>query len=656
MKSPGAAGHYSFESFRFYPATGELLSDGKARKLRPQASLALELLISRGGELVTRGELREALWPDERVVMFESSIAAVMRELRRALGDDPKAPRFVETIPKRGYRFVRLSDTAPTKTDGTATRRHVSQSAGGGFLRVLQGLALASIVLLPGSAENSGPAAVATHYAEPVTVAVLPFETLTPPSHNAMAEILPRDLVGWLGIAAPASLRVIDRTRGEGGAPPDFVLRGSVRGYGGDEDAVVVSARLLSGADGGFLWGEDYRRLPLDPDLTVREVSARIAESVLSSVVPDWSNGHEASVAKDAAVAHFRRGMKALMLFDPQRTNEAIDAFAQATQLDSKFHAAHAHLAVALINWVGPPLTTNRVEQARQAAQRSIELEPRNAVGYRVLGEIGLYFDRDWQLAGNRLERSVELAPSSASGHHSYAAWLSSRGRHDEALREIELAEALDPGSVAISIDAMMLHFYARDFDATIRAARRLQQLWPNSKSSHQYAVLSHLAVGDITQAAAKARAVLAGRNAILADSRAAMALSDSEALEAYWMHGLDTARHYVQQDDADPSFLSIHYIQLGQSDAAIDALEAAVNDNRFSYVLPYLGVSPAFDSLCGYPRFERILRDLRQSALNSESVESRCAAAIEAAALSPTRGMLVDAHRGKKPGDVAER
>jgi tetratricopeptide (TPR) repeat protein len=274
--------------------------------------------------------------------------------------------------------------------------------------------------------------------------------------------------------------------------------------------------------------------------------------------------------------------------------------------------------------------------QARQAAQRSIELEPRDSVGHRVLGEISLYFDRDWQLAGNRLERSVELAPSAAAGHHSYAAWLSSRGRHDEALREIELAEALDPGSDAISIDAMMLRFYARDFDGTIRAARRLEQLWPDSKSSHQYTVLSHLAMGDIAQAAAKARTVLARSNTTLADSRPEMALTDSEALEAYWMHGLEVVRRYVQQDDVDPSFLSIHYIQLGQSDAAIDALETAVKDNRISYLLPYLGVSPAFDSLCGYPRFERILRDLRQSALNSESVESRCAAAIKAAASSP--------------------
>lgn len=637
MKNQGVAGGCSFESFQFYPATGELLRDGQALKLRPQASLALELLISRGGELVTREELRDALWPDGRVVMFESSIAVVIRELRRALGDDPKEPRFVETIPKRGYRFVtRPSGATPRRAaDGTTTPRHDSRTAVGGFLRISQGLALAAVVLLRGSAGSPGPTAVAMHYAEPVTVAVLPFENLTPPSHNAMAEILPRELVGWLGIAAPASLRVIDRTRGEAGAPPHFVLRGSVYG---NKDAVVVSARLLSGTDSGFVWGEEYRRRTLDLNLTGRELSARIAEGALSNALPEWSNGYEVPVVKDAAVEHFQRGINALMLFDPQKTNEAIDAFAQATQLDPTFHAAHAHLAVALINWVGPPLTVNRVEEARQAAQRSIELEPRNSVGHRVLGEIALYFDRDWQLAGNRLERSVELAPSGAAGHHSYAAWLSSRGRHDEALRGIELAEALEPGSVAISIDAMMLHFYARDFDGTIRAARRLEQLWPDSKSSHRYTVLSHLAVGNITRAAAKARAVLAGPNTSLADSRATMALTDPEALEAYWMHGLDVGRHYVQQDDGDPSFLSIHYLQLGQSDAAIDALETAVKDNKFSYLLPYLGVSPAFDSLCGHPRFERILRDLRQSALNSESVEWRCAAAISAAASSPTR------------------
>jgi tetratricopeptide (TPR) repeat protein len=281
---------------------------------------------------------------------------------------------------------------------------------------------------------------------------------------------------------------------------------------------------------------------------------------------------------------------------------------------------------------MGPSLAAERIEQARQAALRAVELEPRNAVAHRVLGEIALFFDRDWQRAGRHLERSVRLSPSAAPGHHSYASWLSSRGRHDEALREIRLAEALDSGSVVISIDAMLLHFYARDFEGTVHAARRLQQLWPASQSAHRYIVMSRLATGDVAGAAAEARAVLAGSEPTAAESRSTPAMADTEALEAYWQASLSTVLQYVQENQADPSFLSFHYLQLGQPEAAVDSLEKAVATGRFSYLLPYLGVSPAYDSLCGNRRFERILRDLRQSALTAESVESRCGAAMQAA------------------------
>lgn len=647
MRNKGVDGRYYFESFRFDAGSGELSNSGRSLKLRPQVSLALELLVSRRGELVTREEFRDALWPDERIVMFESSIAAVMRELRRALGDNPKSPRFIETIPKRGYRFVPAAANAPAKAASPAQPARIAGSrqgrfrgTAGGFLNLSQGLAIAMIVLLPGAVERMPPLAQGPR-AEPVSVAVLPFENLSALSpQSALAEALPRDIVGRLGPVAPEGLRVIDRTgtSESGGTSADFVLRGSVRAAGEGSAEAVVSARLLAGANGAFVWGEDFRRLPQEVNLTAGELSARVAGSVLSSTLPGWSNGYEPSLTTSEAAEHYRRGLAAVDRFEPQANAEAIDAFEQALRLDPAFDAAHARLAETLTHWVGPVVTADRLERARQAALRAIELEPRNAIAHRVLGEIGLFFDRDWQLAGRRLERSVELAPAAAPGHHSYAAWLSSRGRHDEALREIDLAEALDPASVAVSIDVMLLHYYARDFEGTIAAARRLRQLWPESHSSYRFTVLSQLAMGDTAAAASEARAALAGRKPTPAESRSAVALTDSEALEAYWKASLEAVKRYVEENDGDPTFLSLLYVQLGQQDAAVDALEEALAKQRFSYFLPFLGVSPAYDSLCGHRRFERILRDLHQSALNSESVDSRCAGAMQAAARHPAR------------------
>lgn len=638
MKDAEVEGCYSFESFSFNAATGELLSPDRSCKLRPQASKALEILVSRHGGMVTREELRDALWPDERIVMFESSIAAVIRELRRALGDDSKSPRFIETIPKRGYRFVAAVARPPVEADAqrderqtAGVRRRYFRATAGGFLTLAQGLAIALIVLLPGAVERMPP--LAEPPAEPVYVSVLPFEAADgAPAQAALAEALPRYVVGRLGPVAPERLRIIDAgdPRETGGADPDYLLRGSIRDAGAGE--AVVSVRLLTGSGGAYVWGEDYRRAPAAVDLTAREVSARIAGNVLSSALPLWHDGYSPSppVAVPAAAQHYRRGVEALGRFDPDANAEAVHAFEEAIRLDPEFDAAHARLAEALTHWVGPVVTPDRIERARRAALAATELAPRNALAQRVLGEIALFFDRDWRSAGERLSRSVQLAPAAAPGHHSYAAWLSARGRHAEALREIELAGALDPGSVAISIDVMLLHYYARDFAGTIAAADRLQQLWPESHSSYRFAVLSHLELGNDAEAADRARAALAIGQPALAESRAA--LGDSEALEAYWRTSLEVVRQFVRERNGDPTFLSLLYLQLGQPDAAIDTLEEALARDRFSYFLPYLGVSPAYDPLCGHPRFERILRGLHQAALSSESVDSRCAAVLQAA------------------------
>lgn len=642
MSQAEIADGVAFGSFRFNAASGELHGPDGSIKLRPQASLALELLLLRQGEVVSRHELRELLWPDKRIVLFEASIAAVIRELRRALGDDSKAPRFIETIPKRGYRFISQSAQVQPGIAGavdSARRKNGRRVALGGYLLLAAGLAIAMFVLPAGDRERVRSQSRAALDADPVTVAVLAFEELTGRAeHKVLADSLHRELVGWLGAVAPERLRVVNRIGAEkAGAglddekPADFVVLGSVRD---DRGAAVISAEMLFGADGSFAWGEHYRRKAEDTGLTAREVAARIADRVVAKSLPQESSGSGAASSNFAAADAFRRGSRALGQLSEGKTLEAVEAFREATELDPAFSAAQAHLGEALISWIGPAVTQDRVERARQAALTSIDLVPGNAVGHRVLGEIELYYDRDWQAAGILLERSVALAPSDASGHHSYAAWLSARGRHGEALREIDLAAALDPASVAISIDVMFLHYYARDFRGTISAARRLKQLWPASQASHRFIVLSRLATGDIEAAAAEARTVLAGADSKTpAAAQSVSALSDSEALEAYWTASLRAISRHVRDNSGDPAALAMPYVQLGRFDAANSALESALASGRFSYFLPYLGVSPAFDPMCGHYRFERILRRLRQSALTDERDLPRCAAATANAA-----------------------
>lgn len=616
------SGQYVFGPFRFDPAACELSRPGGAVRLRPQVAAALDLLLANRGRVVSRAELRRALWPDSRVVMFEASIAAVLRELRRALDDDPRAPRCIETVPKRGYRFL-----APAAA-GDGARAEAPQGAfrhgkRGGFLRISAAVSLAFVAALAGDTRIDDATRAAA-----ITVAVLPFEAPTPlPGHRRLADSLRRELVGWLGAIAPGRLGVVDGAgtdREGGGRRVDFTLSGSVVD---DAGTALVTAALLGAPDGRFAWGDRYRREAKDTSLEARAMAAIIAESVAANALPQWTNGTDAATADAAAAEAFRRGSEALAQASPQGTAEAVAAFRTATARDPDFSAAHAQLATALTSWLGPELTAERVEESRRAAQTALELLPSNAVAHRVLGELALWYDRDWEDAGNQLERAIELAPADAPGHHSYANWLSARGRHADALREIDLAAALDPESVAISIDVMFLHYYARDFRGTIGAAERLARLWPGNEASPRYAILAWLALGNRAAAADLARTRLARHRTLPAD--AAALLSDTAILEAYWKATLRRQQRYVDEESGDPAVLAAANVQLGRLDTAFAALRRAHASRHFSYYLPYLGVSPALDPLCGHPGFERLLRDLRQAALGGQVTPPRCAAAI---------------------------
>jgi DNA-binding winged helix-turn-helix (wHTH) protein/TolB-like protein len=619
---------YGFGSFDFDAAAGELRGPDGAVQLRPQAALVLELLLAKPGEIVTKEELRRALWPDERVVMFEASIAAVIRELRRIFGDDPRSPRYIETISRRGYRFVGPAARMPPSGAAHKGRRPLR----GRFPGAAIALAMVAAVLLAAGLQRYLPDGSAAPEQRPMTVAILPFDrTSAPAAGGPLAEAVARHLVVFLGTAVPDLLDVLDATAfpEQGGEPHrsvDYVVRGSVRE---DGDTLVVSARLLTGADGRFVWGSDYPRTSPDESLTAREVAARIADSTLSATLPARKKGSAAAGANAQAAAAYRRGEEALETLSREGAVEAVEAFRQATALEPGFAAPYARLAEALLSWAGPPVTAERVERAQNAARRAIELEPTLALGHRVLGEIALFFDRDWPLAGRYLERSVELAPADGPGHQAYAAWLSARGRHEEALRQIDLARALDPGSVAISIDVMVFHYYAREFEETIRAARRLQKLWPGNEGSYRYVILSRLELGDVAGAASEARARLAAGTA--ADGPSPNSLTDAEALDEYWAASLRVIARHVREASGDPTALAMLYVQAGRLEEALAELEAAMSVPRFSYLLPYLGVSPAFDGMCGVPRFEQALRRLRQSALDGERLV-RCESAASLA------------------------
>ena len=614
--------HFEFSNFRFDPASGELHGRGTVLKLRAQVARVLSLLLERPGIVVDRDMLRRTLWPDKRVVLFEVSIAAPIRELRRALGDDAKAPRYIETLPRRGYRFIAPVNPISWSPGATtirpvapAGRRPPGASLRSGRLLLILSLWLVfdgsvSIESTP-SMQAAADATLAFH-----------IEALAPYAEVEAALLLRRvvhdELPAYLAAALPSDVRILAWD----GGPTDGAKRSAAMGHqavllnGGirlDGDALVISARALAAGDGRQLWSGQYRMPADDPVLAGREAAARIAGAILDELAPALLDSMSA-LPPEPALEPYRQALELMLRPSVESADAAVGLFQHAIDTAPGFAAAHAGLADALITWPGPPKTPERVRRARAAATRALELAADHPVAHRVLGDLHLFHDRDWIRAAERLTRAAQLAPADARIRHSLASWLSARGRHRDALMEIELARALDPASIAISLDVMAFHFHARDFAGTLEAAARLALVWPGNRASDRFSVLSHQAMGDLEAAQRVAWRDLVQRGVVAEEPRPAAATGPEISLEAYWAGTAQALEQAAADTWIDPAQLAVAFAHAGRTREALQMIETATGEPYFSYLVPYLGVTPALDPLRGQLQFEQVLRSLGQA------------------------------------------
>lgn len=610
---------FELSGFRFDPASGELRGRNSVVKLRAQVAQGLSLLIERPGIVVDRETFSRSLWPDKRIVLFEVSIAAIIRELRRALGDDPKSPRYIETLPRRGYRFIAPVErvASPHEACTSVQVPTAQQQRREGWLSGGRILAIVSLLLVFNGSVSIEARRSPQAASEPTpSLRVEPFVAFTEvDATRVVRQIVHEELPAYLASALPPEFRII-AAESEAPADPDS---GAVRVAGSlrmDGELLTVSARGIASDDDRQLWSAQYRLNVEDPSLAGREAAARIAAAVLDQLAPDLL-GRKTVLPSEQALEFHRQAVERLQRMAEAETDSAVGLFRRATDIAPEFADAHAGLANALIGWPGPPITEERVQSARAAAERALELAPDHALASRVLGDIHLFHDRDWTRAGERLHRAVQLDPADAGARHSLAAWMSARGLYREALQEIELARALDPASIAISIDVMTFHYYARDFPGTLEAGRRLATLWPENFASARYSLLSYLAMEDTENALRIARAELARWRSTAAEGSQAPAPDGSDELELYWAATARSLENPAIAPRVDPVLKAMIHARLGELPEALAYLESAAEEPYFSYLIPYLGVTPALDPLRGNLQFERLLRSLRQAGLS---------------------------------------
>jgi TolB-like protein/DNA-binding winged helix-turn-helix (wHTH) protein len=506
-----------FGEFEVNLASGELWKDGKRIKLQEQPFQALAALIEHHGEVVTREELQGRLWPADIVVDFDRGINKAINRVREALGDDVDSPRFIETLPQRGYRFLVPVETGlaglsppqlepeanaivPSPASSVVTRRTLLV-AGGGL----------SLLLLP----TVGYYFLHTGQTQIESIAVLPLENLSgDPSREYFSDGLTDELIGE--IARIGSLRVISRTstiRYKGGGRKtlpeiarelnvDAILEGTVVQSG---QRVRITAQLIRARDDRHLWSEEYER-----DLgDILALQGEVARTIAAEVKINLTAGEKMNLARTRRVIPeayqaYLRGNFFLQKGLPG-VARSIEFFKQAIGIDGSHAESHAGLAEALCYAAiyGLQPSSETYPAARVAALKALELDQSNASARNALANVRAGYD--WDLAGAvaDYQRALILNPSQLLTRLWYAEHLTRMGRFDDAIAESGRAIELDPVSPNGLVNRSMLYFRARRYDEAIPVSRQAVDLDPNFVNARWWQGMSYAGNRDFPSAIA---------------------------------------------------------------------------------------------------------------------------------------------------------
>lgn len=579
--STDTGGWLRFGSFELDIRSRELRRGDTCIRLQEQPFEILRLMLERPGDVVTRDELRRRLWPDGTFVDFEHSLNAAVKRLRAALGDDADSPRFVETLPRRGYRFIGHSAT--------------SAAAAGE----------------PGGAGS-----------QQVRLAVLPFTTL---SESAAQEYFTDGLTeemiarlgqmcrGRVGVVARWSSMVFkgttERARDIGRVlRADYLLEGSVRREG---DRVRITVRLIEAAGETQLWADTYERHLTDCLSVQADVAARVAESLAVELAPRGSGAGPAAAMSVSAYQEYLKGRyywNQWLRSEDDVGEHALARFVEALRIDPRFAPAHAGTArvqiARAITYRERPRAA--LEAARTAAKRALELDAQLAEAHLALADVRWMLEWDWRGAEAEYLQAIALNPSEESAHRRYGAMLIAVSRPEEAIRETERACELDPLCMVVNTSAAFARYLAGDYRGALERCRRATDIDPEYLPAREIVGLVYLQTGQ-------ARAAIAVLEAAHAAGRHDRALTASLA-HAHAVAGDRAAAETLagELERRDPSrylspvYLALAHVGLGDGDGAFAALEGAVADA--DPALAYLAVEPRFEPLRADARYGRLL------------------------------------------------
>jgi len=636
MESPRPASVVRFGTYEVALQSGEVRKAGVRIRVQQQPLKLLELLLERPGEVVTREELRSRVWPDESFGDFDQAVNIAIAKLRNALGDSAENPRYIETLPKRGYRFI--AEVSVVEVDARTKRAEppagelpVAEPAhelpGAGLAvapkrrlwsapGVIAALALVVVLgILAGwlfRSRRPSPTGIRS-------LMVLPLDNLSgEASQDYFADGMTDELI--TDLAQISALRVISRTSAmvyKGARKPlpqiarelnvDAVVEGTVLRSG---DQVRITAQLIQAADDKHLWAESYEGNLRDTLALQKKVAAAIADQIRIKLNPQEQAAlRNAKVVNPEAYESYLKGR----YFWNKRTSNglkvALAYFNQAIEEDPKYAQAYSGLAdtyALLGDWQYAVMTPKEaLPKAKVAAMKALELDDSLSEAHNSLAFCLEGFDWDFGSAEKEFRRAIELNPGYATAHHWYAWHLSLVGRNSEAIAEMRKAENLDPLSLIINADLAELLLIAHLPDESIQQSRKTIEMDPNFALVHNQLAQGYLEkhmFGEAIAEIQKAIQLSGGSPTCTANLARAYAASGKTAAAVGLLNDLKKGS---SSGDPHTAEIAMIYAALGNHDQAMTWLEKSYEE-RFN---PGVLLRPGFDPLRSDPRFQDLVR-----------------------------------------------
>lgn len=579
--------HIGFGVYELDLHAGELRKHGVKLKLQQKPLALLAALLERPGEVVTREELRQRLWPDDTFVDFDHSLSIAVRKVRLALNDTWENPRFVETLARRGYRFI-----APVRK--------------------------------PAEDESSGK----------TMIAVLPFANFDPDPHSEyFVDGMTDEMISRLAQTNPQRLGVIARTSAmcyrhstkslaqiADELRVQYVLEGSVRRT---TRKLRIAARLIETRDQTQLWAGTYDRAMKDALTLQSDVAAQIAQALAVELIPEnRERMRRPATANFAAYDLYMKGRHQWSLRTEAGFREALQYFYRAAEADPRYALAHAGIAdcYAVFGFYGFLPPREAYEKAKASAARALKLDDALAEAHSTLAFATLQYDWDWPAAERGHRQAIALNTNYAPAHHWYGIDLTQMGMFHEALNELRYAETLDPFALAVQAQIGWLFYFSRDYGRAVEQLRKAVRMDPAFALARYFLGMACTQVKDHDGAVQELETAVAQTEthpACLAALTAALSAAGRKTeAERNWqrLQKLSRQRH------VSPYYMAFARSSSGRVDDVVAWLDKAFQE-KSGWML-YLKLEPAFDAVRNDERVAKLLAmvDPHQGAMRAQA------------------------------------